>query len=120
MNDYTKQKEILETEQKELREELGKLGATTSDNPTDWEVKAPDLQVMSADQNEVADVSEEMQTNAGIIEELETRYKNVSQALERIAQGTYGTCSECGKEIEKGRLEANPAAKTCTKHAGTA
>ena len=41
--------------------------------------------------------------------------KNVMQALERIRQGTYGECVNCGGEIEPKRLEALPFARYCIK-----
>lgn len=37
----------------------------------------------------------------------------IERALERIADGTYGTCSRCGKPISTARLEAMPAAELC-------
>jgi DnaK suppressor protein len=37
----------------------------------------------------------------------------IDAALERIADGTYGTCSRCGEEIPLARLEANPWASLC-------
>lgn len=39
--------------------------------------------------------------------------KNVEYALERLEQGTYGTCEECGQEIKKKRLQALPFARYC-------
>lgn len=30
----------------------------------------------------------------------------VNEALQRLAQGLYGTCKECGEAIEPGRLQA--------------
>ena len=39
--------------------------------------------------------------------------QKVDEALQRIAKGTYGTCVECGEEIEKKRLEAVPWASHC-------
>ena len=41
--------------------------------------------------------------------------KNLMQALERIRQGTYGECANCGGEIEPKRLEALPWARYCIK-----
>lgn len=38
---------------------------------------------------------------------------SVRRALERIADGTYGECVSCGKEIAPGRLEARPEAALC-------
>lgn len=37
----------------------------------------------------------------------------ISIALSRIDQGTYGACSSCGGAIAKGRLEARPSAEHC-------
>jgi len=35
------------------------------------------------------------------------------RALDRIADGTYGTCVGCGEAIAPGRLEARPEAALC-------
>ena len=37
----------------------------------------------------------------------------IDKALERIESGTYGTCVECGREIQRERLEAYPWASLC-------
>ncbi len=37
----------------------------------------------------------------------------VEAALERLAQGRYGTCERCGTPISSARLEARPTARTC-------
>lgn len=37
----------------------------------------------------------------------------IDAALERIEDGSYGTCSNCGEEIPSARLEANPWASLC-------
>jgi RNA polymerase-binding protein DksA len=37
----------------------------------------------------------------------------IDAALERIEDGSYGTCSNCGEEIPHARLEANPWASLC-------
>jgi RNA polymerase-binding transcription factor DksA len=39
----------------------------------------------------------------------------LKQALERLRQGTFGECAECGGEIEPKRLEAIPWARYCVK-----
>ena len=41
--------------------------------------------------------------------------KNLTQALERMQQGTFGECTECGGDIEFKRLEAIPWARYCIK-----
>ena len=37
----------------------------------------------------------------------------INGALERIEQGTYGTCTACGGEIGEGRLDAYPWGALC-------
>ena len=37
----------------------------------------------------------------------------VDHALQRIEEGTYGTCERCGKKIEAARLRALPHAALC-------
>jgi DnaK suppressor protein len=37
----------------------------------------------------------------------------INTALQRIDEGTYGTCAVCGKEIAHERLEAYPWASLC-------
>jgi DnaK suppressor protein len=39
--------------------------------------------------------------------------RSLKQALERIRQGTFGECMQCGSEIEPRRLEAIPWARYC-------
>ncbi len=49
--------------------------------------------------------------------EAEEGLVHISAALSRIENGTYGECSECGEDIEEGRLNAVPYATKCIKHA---
>ena len=39
--------------------------------------------------------------------------RSVEIAQERLAEGTYGTCVDCGNEIPEARLEAIPEAIRC-------
>jgi RNA polymerase-binding transcription factor DksA len=38
---------------------------------------------------------------------------DTTQALQRMAQGTYGICEACGKDIPLGRLRNVPHARLC-------
>jgi DnaK suppressor protein len=42
-----------------------------------------------------------------------TRLQEVDEALDQIANGTYGVCEECGEPIGLKRLEVRPVAKYC-------
>ncbi len=37
----------------------------------------------------------------------------LKQALERIEEGTYGICDQCGEEISEARMEARPVTTEC-------
>lgn len=41
------------------------------------------------------------------------RLKEINAALERIKNGTFGICEECGSRITKKRLEAIPYTDVC-------
>jgi DnaK suppressor protein len=41
--------------------------------------------------------------------------KTLTQALERIRQGSFGECAACGADIEPKRLEVIPWARYCVK-----
>lgn len=41
------------------------------------------------------------------------RLRALHDARRRLADGTYGTCAACGREIDLDRLIAHPAAERC-------
>ena len=41
------------------------------------------------------------------------KLKEIDEALERIEEGTYGICEECGEPISIKRLEVKPTALYC-------
>ncbi len=43
----------------------------------------------------------------------ETERLRLRAALERLNEGEYGYCIECGEEIPAGRLDADPTVPTC-------
>lgn len=49
-------------------------------------------------------------------EDVEGRLEDVARALEKLGDGTYGTCEVCGEAIPDERLEAVPAARYCVRH----
>ena len=62
------------------------------------------------------DIVVSRETTVAILADLEARYDAVLSALARIEEKKYGKCEVCGEAIEAARLEANPAATTCTTH----
>ncbi len=109
-------KDRLEKEKTLLEEELSTISRINPDNPSDWEATTSDMEVDSADENEVADKMEELEDNKSILNQLEPQLNEVKAALQRIEDGTYGICEISGKPIERERLEANPSARTSIKN----
>lgn len=44
---------------------------------------------------------------------LKVSLSEVLLSLQKIEEGTYGKCEKCGKDIDPGRLEAEPTARFC-------
>lgn len=80
----------------------------------DWEIMVSESS--ESDDDLQADAAESADARVAELAELETRYRSIKRALEKMTAGTYGIC-EIGKEpIETDRLAANPAARTCKAH----
>lgn len=115
-NNIPKYKEALTQEMNLLETELKTVGRVNPDNPNDWQATPAKMSIDNADSSEVADGIEEFEENTAILKQLEIRFNEVKTALQRIEDGAFGLCDQCGKEIEEGRLNANPAATTCMEH----
>ncbi len=109
-------KTILEAEKSKLEEGLDALGQRDPEHKETWDVKRADLDISTADENEVADNAEESHIDSIVLDELEMRYRLVLHALKKIEEGTFGVCEVSGDPIEEARLLANPAARTCKAH----
>ena len=55
----------------------------------------------------------EQEFSLSLLQNQEQALEQISEALERIRQGSYGTCEECGTAIPKARLQALPYARHC-------
>jgi len=55
----------------------------------------------------------ERQQVAALLDETRTTLAEIEAAEQRVANGTYGTCTECGGPIAPERLDALPATPTC-------
>lgn|SRR5690554_3936233 len=49
----------------------------------------------------------------GLLADAREGMKEVQLALERVAEGRYGECDECGEPINSARLKAMPTARLC-------
>src|SRR5262245_14874498 len=55
----------------------------------------------------------EQEFTLGLLENEEQQLKEINHALDRIHQGTFGTCEECQQPIPKARLDAVPFTRYC-------
>ena len=62
---------------------------------------------------EGATVAFERAQVAGLLERARAELAALDAAAERLAAGTYGTCTRCGRPIATERLDALPAVTTC-------
>jgi len=56
-------------------------------------------------------------TQVAVHDQLQVTRRDVLRALEKLDEGTYGSCDVCGTPIPEGRLEVLPAAVLCVEHA---
>ncbi|HLX58545.1 MAG TPA: TraR/DksA C4-type zinc finger protein [Ktedonobacteraceae bacterium] len=102
-------KRRLEDKRVELQRGIARLTETPSYPPEDT-IQSSDGSVEIEEQAadlQASDLEQSIQENEqGLLVE-------VQQALERIAKGTYGICTNCGQPIPEKRLEALPWASLC-------
>ena len=67
---------------------------------------------------EGATLAFERQHAAALLEAAREQVAAIDVALERLAEGRYGICDQCGRPIGEDRLAARPAARTCIECAG--
>ena len=100
MIDIDKQKTRLLARTAELQARLVRIEGELDDPAS------PDVEERSVERqdNEVL----EAMGGAGL-----TELRGIDAALDRVAQGRYGTCARCGQPISEARLEAVPHAALC-------
>jgi len=103
MSKFQQIQQQLEERRTTLERRLGKIGAD----------RRREQGPLDADSQEQAVELE----NAPVLDALDAsghdEFEEVQAALARLADGTYGICTDCGEEIAVGRLEALPTARSC-------
>jgi RNA polymerase-binding protein DksA len=67
---------------------------------------------------EGATIAFERQHLAALLDQAREQLSQLDAALQRLNDGSYGLCRQCGRPIGSARLEARPAADTCITCAG--
>ncbi len=101
--DLNKMRERLEAKRAELENDIGGLNQAHPEPVSPIEANDPpgDFEDAAVDFNEI-------QTEQSLLVNQQALLTEVQQALERIDQGTYGICVNCGQPIPEKRLEAIP------------
>lgn len=96
----------LETLREEMRAQLIDRRA----NPDDDSMDESELETQFAD---AAQASAERDKDLRVIEKVRDQLANVERALQRLDEGNYGSCEDCGESIPEERLEALPYVTRC-------
>jgi RNA polymerase-binding transcription factor DksA len=98
----------------EIETELSRI-ARFDESAGSWVALQPEYSADGTeDAAESSDESETLQDNQAQVSELEKTLVETDQALAKFTQGTYGRCETTGDWMDEARLEAYPAAKTCS------
>jgi RNA polymerase-binding transcription factor DksA len=89
-------------------------GAATVARDLD-QVKAASTLVATDDEHdpEGATIAFDRAQLTAVLDQARRRVAELDDALGRVSDGTYGTCTQCGEPIAAERLVARPAAATC-------
>jgi len=68
-----------------------------------------------ADEVDVVQVTENREMSFATRSMLVQRANKLAEALERLDEGEYGLCRECGEKIAPARLRAMPEVTTCVR-----
>lgn len=93
-------KDKLEAQLEELEDRLGRLARDLAE-PADPDSSERAVQMEDDDA---------LEAQAALVER---EIASVRRALERVEDGSYGTCAKCGEKISEQRLEARPEAALC-------
>jgi DnaK suppressor protein len=103
-------KKIIQEKRKEILEELDTLKESMMDTTTGEYTSENSTYSLHMEQG--TDAMEREKTF--LFASRESKFLNyLDDALQRIQRGEYGRCNDCGKLIEKERLEAVPHAQLC-------
>ncbi|HEX7474462.1 MAG TPA: TraR/DksA C4-type zinc finger protein [Dehalococcoidales bacterium] len=99
---------FLGKEKKRIEDELAQL-TSSSAHPLDERREGSPF----GKREEEATESMELEKRLAIEDRLKRLLAEVDRALQKLDQGTYGTCDICGIKIDPARLEALPQAILC-------
>jgi DnaK suppressor protein len=104
-------KEFVEKQRERLEELRAELTGLVRGLEEDQRSQAEDEEDFT--EHDSGDMSQSLfdrEMDATLEQTIENRLQYVERALQKIEEGTYGTCDDTGEPIPRGRLEAMPEA----------
>ncbi len=95
-------KSMLEARRQEIQDKLRSLRET---------FPAEAAEVTDTEEQSVHDFVRDVEL--ALMEMKAETLSKIDEAMQRLQEGTYGTCAECGQEIAEARLRALPFATLC-------
>jgi len=99
-------RELLDRRERTLRDEVRAVKEAAAERPSAIARQAEDM---------VEDAEERLRTGLEHVDlqRDQEELRDIEQARDRMADGSYGICHDCGREIPFERLKAQPSAKRC-------
>lgn len=103
MADVDDIRERLETELQELLSRHARISAHLRNEDRE----------MPADWSDMAQFVENDEVLEALEHRTRQRVEGIAGAIQRIEEGTYATCAECGSDIAEERLDLLPTTRVC-------
>jgi RNA polymerase-binding transcription factor DksA len=103
---------LLRAERQRLEELLLAL-STNGQERGELQVVVPEPSSNDQHPADLATDTFERARDMSIAQRVEAEITDVDRALQRIDQGTYGTCEACSRKIDHARLQVLPATRFC-------
>lgn len=107
--DLEKARITLEAERDRLLRHLGRASEVDESDSVGREIS------LNPDRSDLADEYAERERDMALTAIEQEQLAHIEEALQRIADGTYGICLSCGEMIAPGRLEVLPYAVLCVR-----
>lgn len=102
--------ETLDQEEKSLIDQLNRIANKNPLIKGDFEVRVPNY---GNDDDDNIQEAVDLNKNFAMEQELESHLNSIRKTRQKIKDGTYGTCDDCGSQITQERLKVMPDAAKC-------
>jgi len=100
----------LEQEEKSLIDQLNRIANKNPQAKGDFTVRVPNY---GDEDDENTQETIDLDKNFALTQELESKLNSIKKTRQKIKEGIYGKCDNCGSDIAPERLKAVPEAHKC-------